>query len=83
MPLDHLGRVGYSPVMNDNGKGDSPRQSQNQDAYSDAWDRIFKSNNTSATIRCTSCGERVTTWDRATGQCGRCYDIRTGNQVDE
>lgn len=27
--------------MTDNGKGDSPRQTQDQEAYAEAWDRIF------------------------------------------
>lgn len=28
--------------MTDNGKGDAPRQTQDPEAYAEAWDRIFE-----------------------------------------
>ena len=67
--------------MAQNGKGDAPRQTQNQDAYSDAWDRIFKGNNTSVpTTRCRTCGITTDTWDKETGDCMNCVEIRRGGR---
>ena len=58
--------------MNDNGKGDAPRQTQDQKAYEARWDEIFGS---WEIIECRTCGEKTEDWNDD-GECPRCVSIR-------
>ena len=58
--------------MNSNGKGDAPRQTQDQEAYAARWDEIFGE---AKERNCRTCGEKTQDWD-INGECTRCVSIR-------